>query len=141
VLVNRYWCLTYGVYYYILYYYILYYYIHIHIHIHILLYIIYYYYYILILLLYPSVLFLPFCSVYIIRSLSSVLLLILFQYSNSALPILSFSSIPISFHPIPPIFILDVSGVQDPYLYYHHPSPTILTPHVLSEWMVEVCRF
>ena len=48
-----------------------------------------------------------------------------------------------------PGFILYVSGVQDPYLYSGDCGSRgiceimfgVLTPHVLSEWMVEVCRF
>ena len=53
-----------------------------------------------------------------------------FQYS-------SLSLFPILF-PIPISFILYVSGLPSPYLYPINISFQSLTPHVLSEWMVEV---
>ena len=70
----------------------------------------------------------------------------------------SHSSLPFSsnFSPSPPIFILYLSVLTYTYLYYLSsilsplPNPNLssvlssqypkyLTPHVLSEWMVEVC--
>ena len=69
----------------------------------------------------------PFPSIFLFSLLSS--------YSQSISPICSsplFSSIP--------IFILYVSVLGYPYLYYHPTiSPKFLTPHKLTEWMVEVC--
>ena len=129
--------MTLGVYYYILYYYYTYtYYILLYI-IHILL---------LYLILYSSPL--------LIYSFPFPILLFLIFFSPS-LPIIPFlpspnHSFPLLFSfpiylPLPFIsFKVYVSAFGYPYLYsssiqsFQYPFPTILTPHVLSEWMVEV---
>ena len=118
------WCglmcivLTLGVIYYIIYY-IIYYYTYT--------YILYYYYYILLLL-------------YLIMSYTILFLLFFLSFplfsSSLPLPILILPNIPL----IQSIRV----GVYCWILISPHPHPNlsftgILTPHVLSEWMVEVC--
>ena len=61
-----------------------------------------------------------------------------YLYSSSNLFFIPFSS-PLSSSPIP-TFILYLSVLPYGYLCSLI-FQTILTPHVLSEWMVEVCRF
>ena len=77
---------------------------------------------------FPSLILLPILLSFP-SPLSSSDLFFLFQ---SSLP--SISSSPLLFHPIP-IFILYLSVLTYTYLYSLHSN---LTPHVLSEWMVEV---
>ena len=144
------WCLTYGViviYYIILYYYYIIYYI--------LYYIIYYYYYILYILyliLYSSSLLIYFPPILFSFPSSSYLPFLFYSSSSSQ----SFSSPSSSHHPIQSIrvgsslclfmfnpdlflssFILYLSVLTYTYLYSSR-FPKYLTPHVLSEWMVEV---
>jgi hypothetical protein len=82
------------------------------------------------------------------------LFLYLILYSSCLLIYLPFSLFPpnhssklfpcsvLLFIPITLSIILYVSMVSYSYLYSRLiPVPNCLTPHVLSEWMVEVCRF
>ena len=70
------------------------------------------------------------------------------QSSDLYSPSPPFPSIPILLFlpnpPFPPSFKVYVSGLTYGYLYSLQIFPISnpnLTPHVLSEWMVEVCRF
>jgi hypothetical protein len=110
-----------------------------------LLYLILYYYYILYYILYYTILF--FSSIplfpshtdtFLFSSISSIPILFLLFLSfypsfpdNPSLPNPSSS-------PIFPIFILYLSVLTYAYLC-SNPNQNNLTPHVLSEWMVEVC--
>ena len=118
--------LLYIIYYIILLYYILY--IHIYIIYYILYYIIHY-------ILYYTLPSLPFPSLF-------------FPLSSSLISSSSFSSL-LLFHPLPSshLFLLQSSHSFYTCRYLHiliyipDSSKNNLTPHVLSEWMVEVCRF
>ena len=70
--------------------------------------------------------------------------LLFFQYSSSIFP--SFNPFLSSSSPFSHSFKVYVSVFIVGYLYLLPPNhllslPDNLTPHVLSEWMVEVCRF
>ena len=73
----------------------------------------------------------PFLPIY----LSSVLFPIYLPSSSDLSQSISSLLFSLSLHPIS--FKVYVSAFGYPYLY----SPTILTPHVLSDGNVEVCRF
>ena len=96
-------------------------------------YILHVYIYILLFLLYYTLLFhLPFLSLSSLTPLLSSDLLIYLPYSHSSFPLFPYSS----------TIILYVSVLRYPYLCsVGREGDDILTPHVLSEWMVEVCRF
>ena len=161
-------CLTLGVTYYTIILYIIYY-ILLYIHVYIIYYILLYYYTITIIISY-TILFLtfpPLLLFFLLSLLPNLLSLPFFpsfpffsQSISSSLPfppliyLLSFPSHLIHSHPLP---ILLSSSLPFPNLFPPHSFytcrylhiliyiqshlPNLLTPHVLSEWMVEVCRF
>ena len=129
----------------VIYYYILLYIIHIHILLYIIFYLILYSSYSSDLLLFPSVLFLsfPFSSLPLLfspflPSLSRILLLPSPNHSSL------FCSPSQSISLFPSSFKVYVSAFGYPYLYsssiqsFQYPFPNNLTPHKLTEWMVEV---
>ena len=155
----RYYIVLYIILLYIIIYYILYYILYIHIYI--IYYILLLLYYILYLILYsslPLIYLLSFSllSSFLFSSISHSSLisnLSLLLISSSSLPFYSFPTpLPFLFRSIPPIipsfpipilsFKVYVSAFGYPYLCsFDLFSSNNLTPHVLSEWMVEVCRF
>ena len=134
--------MLYCILYYTLYYYILLYYI-------ILLYYTYTYIIIIYLILYSSLLLFLFLFPFLLSSLlfpsqssdlSSFPSFLPNPQSIIYLPFIPNPKYPQSFPPPFSSFILYVSAFGSTYLYTP-PSNNNLTPHVLSEWMVEVCRF